>query len=302
MARRRKTYFHYVDQDSLSRISGEPLLTPFPMEGSVSGHHRSPHKGSSVEFAEYREYTPGEDPKRMDWRVFARSDRYYLKEFEAETNLRSQFALDCSGSMNFGSPTTKFEYAKKLVSTLAYLYVGQGDAVGLHTLRQKKTQILPAKRNPAQIQEMLEILGPLKPRGETLLASSLHEIAESVRMRAMIFVVSDMLEDPGDIMDAVLHLRDRKHEVVLFHLFDPQELDFTFDRPTRFVDLEGAGSLITEPTVIREEYLARLNEHVEKLRQGCLESQARHHLVRTDSPLVEVIDDFSAGRIGGKAA
>ena len=167
------------------------------MEGSVSGHHRSPHKGSSVEFAEYREYTPGEDPKRMDWRVFARSDRYYLKEFEAETNLRSQFALDCSGSMNFGSPTTKFEYAKKLVSTLAYLYVGQGDAVGLHTLRQKKPQILPAKRNPAQIQEMLEILGPLKPRGETLLASSLHEIAESVRMRAMIFVVSDMLEEPA---------------------------------------------------------------------------------------------------------
>jgi len=272
------------------------------MEGSVSGHHRSPHKGSSVEFAEYREYTPGEDPKRMDWRVFARSDRYYLKEFEAETNLRSQFALDCSGSMNFGSPTSKFEYAKKLVSTLAYLYVGQGDAVGLHTLRRKKPQILPAKRNPAQIQEMLEILGPLKPKGETLLASSLHEIAESVRMRAMIFVVSDMLEEPGDVMDAVLHLRDRKHEVVLFHLFDPQELDFTFDRPTRFVDLEGAGSIITEPTVIREEYLARLNEHVQELRQGCLESQARYHLVRTDSPLVEVIDDFSAGRIGGKAA
>jgi hypothetical protein len=121
-------------------------------------------------------------------------------------------------------------------------------------------------------------------------------------MRAMIFVVSDMLEEPGDIMDAILHLRDRKHEVVLFHLFDPQELDFTFDRPTRFVDLEGAGSLITEPTVIREEYLSRLNEHVQELRQGCLESQARYHLVRTDSPLVDVINDFSAGRVGGKAA
>jgi len=302
MARRRKTYFHYVDQDSLSRISGEPLLTPFPMEGSVSGHHRSPHKGSSVEFAEYREYTPGEDPRRMDWRVFARSDRYYLKEFEAETNLRGQFALDCSGSMSFGTPTSKFEYAKKLICTLSYLYVGQGDAVGLHTLRHKKPQVLPAKRNPSQVQEMLEILGPLKPKGGTLLASSLHEIAESVRMRGMIFVVSDMLEEPGEIMDAVLHLRDRKHEVVLFHLFDPQELDFTFDRPTRFVDLEGAGSLITEPTVIREEYLARLNEHVQELRQGCLESQARYHLVRTDSPIVDVIDNFSSGRIGGKAA
>ena len=122
MGRRKKSYSHYVDQDSLSRISGEPLLTPFSMEGSISGHHRSPHKGSSVEFAEYREYTEGEDPKRMDWRVFARTDRYYLKEYEAETNLRAHFALDCSGSMNFGDSISKFEFSKKLLSTLAYLY------------------------------------------------------------------------------------------------------------------------------------------------------------------------------------
>ena len=251
MGRRKKSYSHYVDQDSLSRISGEPLLTPFSMEGSISGHHRSPHKGSSVEFAEYREYTEGEDPKRMDWRVFARTDRYYLKEYEAETNLRAHFALDCSGSMNFGDSISKFEFSKKLLSTLAYLYVGQGDAVGLHTIRDRKTQVLPAKRNPSQIQEILEIIGPLKPKGETRLAASLHEIAETVRMRATIFVVSDMLDEPEEIIDAVLHLRDRKHEVVLFHVFDPQELNFTFDRPTRFVDMEGGGSLITEPTVIR---------------------------------------------------
>ena len=302
MARRKKSYSHYVDQDSLSRISGEPLLTPFSMEGSISGHHRSPHKGSSVEFAEYREYTEGEDPRRMDWRVFARTDRYYLKEYEAETNLRAHFTLDCSGSMNFGDSISKFEFSKKLLSTLAYLYVGQGDAVGLHTIRDRKTQVLPAQRNPSQIQEILEIIGPLKPKGETRLAASLHEIAETVRMRATIFVVSDMLDEPEEIMDAVLHLRDRKHEVVLFHVFDPQELNFTFDRPTRFVDMEGGGSLITEPTVIREEYLARLNAHVDQLEKGCLESQARYHQVRTDSPVVTVIDNFSANRISGKAA
>ena len=302
MARRRKGYSHYIDQDSLNRISGEPLLTPFPMEGSISGHHRSPHKGSSVEFAEYREYTEGEDPKRMDWRVFARTDRYYLKEYEAETNLRAHFALDCSGSMDFGDPISKFEFSKKLLSTLAYLYVGQGDAVGLHSIRDRKTQVLPAKRNPSQIQEILEIIGPLKPKGETRLAASLHEIAETVRMRATIFVVSDMLDDPEDILDGVLHLRDRKHEVVLFHIFDPQELNFTFDRPTRFVDMEGGGSLITEPTVIRAEYLARLNAHVDQIKKGCLESQASYHQVLTDCPVVKVIDDFSAVRMGGKAA
>jgi uncharacterized protein (DUF58 family) len=238
----------------------------------------------------------------MDWRVFARTDRYYLKEYEAETNLRAHFALDCSGSMNFGDSISKFEFSKKLLSTLAFLYVGQGDAVGLHTIRDRKTQVLPAQRNPSQIQEILEIIGPLKPKGETRLAASLHEIAETVRMRATIFVVSDMLDDPEEIMDAVLYLRDRKHEVVLFHVFDPQELNFTFDRPTRFVDMEGGGSLITEPTVIREEYLARLNAHVDQLEKGCLESQARYHQVRTDSPVVTVIDNFSANRISGKAA
>jgi hypothetical protein len=121
-------------------------------------------------------------------------------------------------------------------------------------------------------------------------------------MRATIFVVSDMLDDPEDILDGVLHLRDRKHEVVLFHIFDPQELNFTFDRPTRFVDMEGEGSLITEPTVIRAEYLARLNAHIDQIKTGCLESQSSYHQVRTDSPVVNVIDNFSAGRIGGKVA
>ncbi len=290
MPKRQNSYFSYLDQDALSEVSGEPLLSPFPMEGSVSGHHRSPHKGSSVEFAEYREYTPGEDPKRMDWRVYARSDRYYLKEFEAETNLRCHLSIDCSASMNFGEPINKMEYAKKLGATLSYLFLCQGDAVGLHTLKKKNSVTLPAKRTPAQVQEILEVLGPLRAHGKTTLSQSLHEIAESARMRGLVVIISDFFEDITDITDAITHLRDRKHDVILFHLLDQSELDFTFDRPIRFVDLEGDGSIITEPSLIRDEYLSRLDQHIDSIRAHCLGCEASYFNINTSQSVSETLD------------
>ncbi|MBT3666851.1 MAG: DUF58 domain-containing protein [Opitutae bacterium] len=298
MPRRRNSYFSYLDQEALSRISGEPLLSKFSMEGSVSGHHRSPHKGASVEFAEYREYTPGEDPKRMDWKVFGRSDRYYLKEFEAETNLRCHLAIDCSASMSFGEPVNKLEYAKKLTATLAYIYLGQGDAVGLHTLQKRNQKIIPTKRNPAQVQEILQVLGPLKAKGKTNLVQSLHEIAESSRTRAFVVVISDFFEELGSIKHAITHLRDRKHDVVLFQLLDKQEIEFTFDRPTRFVDLEGEGSIITEPTLIKEEYLKRLEEHSMAINEHCLECEASFNRVSTTQSISETLNSFSSHRRG----
>lgn len=302
MSKRRKSYLKYLDNEAISRITSEPLLTPFPMEGSVSGHHRSPHKGSSVEFAEYREYVAGEDPRRMDWRVYARSDRYYLKEFEAETNLRCYLTLDCSGSMGFGATESKLEYAKRLAATFAYLIIGQGDAAGLLAIRDKKSFELPAKRNPAQVQEILETMGPLKPKGSPSLVDGLHDLAERVRPRGMTVVISDFLDEPKDLIDAIHHLRDRRHDIVLFHLIDPQEEDFPFERPTRFVDLEGAGSLITEPAVIREQYLESMKIHLESLTQGCLASEADHRIIRTDVPVAEVLDKFLGERSSGKAA
>ena len=302
MRRRGKSYLKYLDREALSRVTAEPLLTPFPMEGSVSGHHRSPHKGSSVEFAEYREYVPGEDPSRLDWRVYARSDRYYLKEYEAETNLRCYLALDCSGSMGFGSTESKFEYAKRLAATFAYMIIGQGDAAGLLAIRERKTVDLPAKRNPSQVQEILNTLGPLKARGAPALGDALHALAERVRIRAMTVLVSDCLDDSKTLLDAVRHLRDRKHDVVVFHLIDPEEADFPFERPTRFVDLEGAGNMITEPAVIREQYLERLRIHVETLTKGCLECEVDYRYVRTNVPVAEVLEKFLGERLAGKAA
>lgn len=296
MPRKESNIFKYIDERAIARFGGNPLLSEFPMEGNVSGHHKSNHKGSSVEFAEYREYTPGEDPKRMDWRVLARTDRYFLKEFEAETNLRSYHLLDCSASMKFGKPKSKLEYAKKLIGTLSYAYLNQGDAVGLSLLRPSVTEDIPARRSPSQLQAILHTLDDAKAKGEDQVTDQLHQLAESIKSRAQLIVYSDFLDDPKSIADFVHHMRDRKHEVILFHIMDRQEVEFLFDRPTRFIDLEGGPSLLTEPSIIRDEYLKQMRIHLEEIKKICAETQSSHFETVTDSSIDEALKDFSFDR------
>jgi uncharacterized protein (DUF58 family) len=272
------------------------MLGNFPMEGNVSGIHKSTHKGSSVEFAEYREYTPGEDPRRIDWRVLARTDKYFLKEFEAETNLRAHHILDCSGSMTFGQPVNKFEFGKRIISTLSYLYLHQGDAVGLNLIKAKGMVDLPSRRNPSQLQNILQTLGKSNASGEDFLVTQLHQAADSIKSRALVMMFSDFLVDPKSLANAIHHMRYRKHEVVLFHLLDQQEIDFQFDRPTRFIDLEGGISVLTEPTVIRNEYISQMENHVTAIRKICTETQSSHHLTITDLGITNALKAFSSDR------
>ena len=182
------------------------------------------------------------------------------------------------------------------------MIIGQGDAAGLLAIRERKTIDLPAKRNPSQVHEILDTIGPLKPKGTPAFGDPLHELAERVRTRALTVIISDFLEEADTILDAVRHLRDRKHDVVLFHLVDPEEADFPFERPTRFVDLEGAGNMITEPAVIREQYLERLRIHIDAISNGCLECEADYRYIRTDVPVAEVLEKFLGERLAGKAA
>ena len=288
--------FDLIDRDAVSRFTGEPLISTLPMEGSVSGHHRSNHKGSSVEFAEYREYSPGEDPRRLDWRVMARTDRLFLKEFEAETNLRCHFGLDCSRSMSFGETVSKFDYGKKIIATLAYLFLCQGDAVGFNLLGSRKRTALNSKRSPAQLQTLLQLIQDVEPNEEPLLVPSLHDLAESVSMRALIVIVSAFLDEPSAIMKAIHHCRDRKHDVVLLLLFDIQELEFIFNRPTRFIGLEDGQSLLTEPSEIRNEYLFQLEKHISFLRSECQEAGCSYYKLTTNIPLSEELDAFVSDR------
>jgi uncharacterized protein (DUF58 family) len=275
----------------------QPLLSRFPMEGSISGQHKSPHRGSSVEFAEYRNYVPGDDLRRLDWRVFGRTDRFYLKEFEAETNLRAYIVMDCSGSMGFSAESgPRIEYARKLAATLAYLVVHQGDAAGLISVGAKGIGDIPPKRTPAHLQLILETLQQLKPAGETALISELHDLAEKVRPRALILILSDFFCDPQGLLDALQHLRFRKHDVAVFQLLDRAELEFRFDRPVRFVDLESTQSLVTEPAMIRDQYIQALSSFIERLKTGCHEFKADYRQVVTDQDFEKVLADFLVER------
>ena len=276
---------------------GQPLLARFPMEGSVSGHHRSPHRGSSVEFAEYRNYVPGDDIRRLDWRVFARTDRYYLKEFEAETNLRCYVVLDCSGSMGFaGEHGTRLDYAKRLAATLSYLIINQGDAAGLLHVTDKATPDIPPRRNASHLQIILDALGQAQPTGGTRLVPMLHELAEKARRRALVVILSDCFCDGDELRDALQHLRFQKHDLALFHLLDPLELDFEFDRPVRFVDMEGSHSIVTEPATVRAEYQSQLKRFLDKLRDDCHEFNADYRRVTLDQSYGQVLADFLTER------
>lgn len=271
----------------------QPLYARHPMEGSVSGLHKSPHRGSSVEFAEYRQYVPGDDLRRLDWRVLARTDRYYLKEFEAETNLRTYFALDLSGSMEYGSgETTKLAMAQKLLATLAYLVIRQGDAAGLLGIGTKTVMDLPPRRNPSHLQLILDSIPTLKSGGQTGLVAGLHELAERTRRRALVVVFSDCFCELDSLMSSLQHLCFEHHDVVVFHILDPQELSFKFDRPLRFVDLEGPHSLVTEPSVIRDEYLRHLRQFMDTLQKGCREFSIDYRRVLTTDNYEKTLADF----------
>ena len=286
-----------LDSKVLARLMHLPLLARFPMEGTVSGQHKSPHRGSSVEFAEYRNYVPGDDIRRLDWRVFARTDRFYLKEFEAETNLRCYLVLDCSGSMKFGKAgEAKCAYAKRLIATLAYLAVHQGDAVGLICAGKKSIVGIPPRRNPAHLKLIFQTLEATQPRGETGLAPVLHDLAEEARRRALVIVFSDFFCELEPLLSCFQHLRFQKHDLALFHLLDPAELDFQFERPVRFVDLESSLHLVTEPATIREAYLRQIFMFLEQIQAACLEFGVDYQRVLTDCDYEKVVADFLVQR------
>ncbi len=287
----------FLDPQVLSRLAAVPLLSRRPMQGNVSGRHQSPHRGASVEFAEYRKYVPGDDLRRLDWRAYGRSDRFYVKEFEADTNLRCCLVVDTSGSMDFGSTgVTKLEYARKLAGAIAYLAVQQGDAVGVSCVAKGIVKHLPPKRNPAHLMTAFDILEQAQPQDETHLASVLHELAETIRQRALIIVLSDFFIEPAELRSCFQHLRFRKHDVVTFHLLDPQELAFTFKRPMRFIDMEGGPAVFAEPNEIADRYHKALQKYLTDFKQVVLESAIDYHRVSIDENYEQVLMRFLVSR------
>jgi len=293
----------FLDAAVLSRLAAVPLFARKPMVGAVSGRHPSPYRGSSVEFAEYRKYVPGDDLRRLDWRAYGRSDRFYVKEFEADTNLRCCLVLDTSGSMDFGSTgITKIEYARRVAGALGYLALLQGDAVGLSCVANGIVRNIPPRRNPAHLTTVFDILEQAKPQNETQLAPVLHELAETIRQRALIIILSDFFVEPELLRGCFQHLRFRKHDVAAFHLLDPQELGFTFRRPMRFLDMEGGPAVFAEPNEIADRYLKVLEEYLVQIKQIMLESAMDYHRVTIDEDYEKVLTRFLVGRTRAKGA
>ena len=291
----------FLDARVLSRLAGIPLFARRPMQGNVSGRHASPHRGSSVEFAEYRKYVPGDDLRRLDWRAYGRSDRFYVKEFEADPNLRCCFVLDTSGSMNFGSTgVTKIEYARRIAGTLGYLASQQGDAVGLTSVAQGIVQNLPPKRNAAHLRLVLDLLENSQPKGETQLVDVLHELAETIRQRALIVILSDLFIEPELLRGCFQHLRFRHHDATVFHLLDPLELNFQFRRPMRFLDMEGGPAIFAEPNDIADRYDKALQQYLVQMKQVVLESAIDYQRISIDENYEQALVRFLVGRAQAK--
>lgn len=265
----------------------------------MSGIHKSPHRGASVEFSEYRDYVPGDDLRRLDWRVFAKTDRFYMKEFEAETNLRAWLVLDASGSMSYrgDQKDSKFDHARRIASILAYLLIRQGDAVGLHMSCAGGHGELPSMRKPSHLQQVFQTMTSFESRGDHTLTDSLHQLAETSRKRALFLIFSDFFCDLDQLFAALQHLRHQKHEVALFEVLHPREVDFDFQKSTRFKDLEGPLDLVVEPNVVRKQYLKFLNDHLERLQKGASEFDLdlRRSLVGGDYE--KVLVDFLGQRM-----
>ncbi len=275
----RPDYMELLDPDALTRIGRLELIARGIVEGFVAGRHRSPHRGFSVEFAEHREYVAGDNPRDLDWRVYAKSDRYYIKRYIEETNLRATLLLDASGSMAYagdaagsrnGRRLSKFQYAQFLAATLAHLLINQQDAVGLVTFDTEVRRYIPSRSRTSHLRVLLEEIHRTEPGDETRLAPVFHDIADRVHRRGLIVVISDLFDDPEPLLKALHHFRYRKHEVLLLHVMAAEELTFPFERWSLFRDLELAGRRVQlDPRSIRAAYLDEVRKHIAQIEYGC---------------------------------
>lgn len=256
------------------------------VEGFLGGLHRSPYRGVSVEFAEHREYVPGDDIRFLDWKVFGRSDRYYVKEFEVETDLCCHFFLDTSESMKFSSEeVSKFNYGATLVSALSYLTLHQGDASSLVFFDEGVGQMIPPGRGAGHLKIMLDTLQNVNPTKKTATGASLHALAERLQRKGIVIILSDLFDELDSVLSGLEHLRHNGHEILLFHLLDRAEHDFPYDRMTLFEGMEGMPNLVVDAKDLQTSYLKELRGFNERIRKACLQQQIDYSLFLTDQAL-----------------
>ena len=295
MALRRR--YKYLEPEAASRLRNLNLVARSVVEGFVSGLHRSPYHGFSVEFADHRKYTPGDNIRDLDWRAWAKSDRFYIKRYEEETNVNAHLLLDVSASMTFRSRgVSKLEYACFLAASLAYLMVRQQDSVGLVVFADGIEKRLPPHSTTVHLNELLRTLEAVEPVAETDIATTFHELAEMIRRRGLIVILSDLLDEEREVLRALRHFRHRHHEVIIFHVLDPAERRFPYSRLSDFIDLETGSRLQVEPRFVRQEYLKQIEAFINTYRQGATESNIEYVLADTTTPYDRLLLAYLARR------
>ncbi len=293
-------YRKYLDPKVLSRIEGLQLRARLIVEGYVSGIHRSPYHGFSVEFAEHREYAPGDDLRYVDWKVFGRTDKFYLKQFEEETNLVAHILLDTSESMSYqseGTAMSKLEYARSVAAALSHLILRQADGVGLVTFDDRIRTTVRASSNPSHLEQLVHVMADAPAQRKTATGRIFHELAERFSRRGIVIILSDLFDDVDAVLAGLKHFRHRRHEVILMHVLDPAELDFPFRRTTMFCGLEEFPDLLVDARALRKAYLGEFERFVRRVERGCRRQKIDYVQLRTDQSLEIALSSYLASRM-----
>lgn len=285
--------------EAIQRIARLDLRARHIVEGFLSGMHRSPYFGQSIEFRQHREYVPGDDLRHVDWKVWARQDRFYVKQYEADTNLRCTLLLDVSASMQYGrGPLNKYEYAATLAASLAYLILKQQDAVGVVAFDDRVRMQVPIRSKRNHLASVIEAFDASAPRDKTDMAGVLRQVAETYPRRGMMILLSDLLGDVDGMLRGLRLLRQRGHDVLVFHVLDDDEIDFPFAGPMRFDGLESEAFLNCNPRALREGYLEALRQFLDHVRHSCARNVIDYALLRTSDPLDAALATYLSNRLG----
>lgn len=275
----------YLSEEFIATIDKFNLRARLIVEGFIIGLHKSPYHGFSVEFSDHRQYNPGDPIGKLDWKVYARTNRYYIRRYEEETNLKAYIIVDHSNSMSYTSgKISKMEYAKAFASALSYLMISQQDAVGFLSYTNKITNYIPPRSMKSYLNIILKEIYNLEPAETTQTAQVLHSLADRIKKRGLIILISDLIDDADEILKGLQHFRHQKHEVILFHIQDKQEQDFDFKRETEFVDAETGEKIVVSPWQIKKDYLNEYNDNVRYLKTRCHESFIEYNPISTETP------------------
>jgi uncharacterized protein (DUF58 family) len=282
----------------LASLEGLDLQARLVVEGYVAGLHKSPYHGFSVEFAEHREYSQGDDIRHVDWKVWSKTDKYYVKQYEEETNLLTYLLLDTSESMGYasGENVSKLLYAEWVASALAYMVIQQQDSVGLATFDDQVRVFLRPSGQPSHLKELFHVMDTQPARQKSGLGAIFHDLAERYKRRGIVVVLSDFFDDPAQILSGLRHFRHRRHEVIVFHILDPAELDFPFRQTTLFKGMEGLGDILTEPHALRRAYQEEVGAFLGELKKGCQMADIDYVPLRTNADLDMALSSYLATR------